>query len=534
MPIAAQDGIDDWIAPAHARSAPDGLDDWIAPANVPPDPYPDDWIHPDDWIAPAPSPAPGAAPPVPSQRPSAAGPGFSNQPAAWSDPLAAYWSLIPASRAGAMASQPPIFLPPTPFSHENIPASKWVTPPPIFLNSPGQPLSPPAATPSLPSIPTGGLLGALANLPATNAPRSGLLDAQANLPSANPAAFPPFQRTGFASGDGTQPALPPLFSTFANLPWSLPPAVSGATGDAGNYASESDGAGQFPFLDDAPFGALPLNAASGFTPPLHISQPANPTTLPFLLPAALTSGDGDRPAPQSFRQNLAPLDWATSPNVSGGADEYPIGPADPESWGRIQLAQNRPRGNPEDALDPLAPVRTEIYIAARNDLRQLQPNNYALSVPSFRAPGGAPTIDEISELKYALRIAESTQRLADTASQISGLVDSFAQTRRVVAVLQTSRGTLVAGSGNGRLEQAQRDAITNAGATRVPGAGVDAEIATLRFAKDQDRGEPQFIAASIPFCAGCRKAIQDAGGLITSPTTAVFPRNIPSVAFPLR
>ena len=193
-----------------------------------------------------------------------------------------------------------------------------------------------------------------------------------------------------------------------------------------------------------------------------------------------------------------------------------LGPLTQKAGVEVQLTQNRPRANPEDALDPLAPVRTEIYIATRNDLRQLQPTNYALSVPSFRAPGGAPTIDEIGELKYAYRVAESTQALADTASQISGLVDLFAQTRRVVAVLQTSRGTFVAGSGNGRLEKPQRDAITNAGATRVPAAGVEAEIAALKYAKDEGLGEPQFIAASIPFCSGCRKAIKHAGGLITS------------------
>jgi hypothetical protein len=45
---------------------------------------------------------------------------------------------------------------------------------------------------------------------------------------------------------------------------------------------------------------------------------------------------------------------------------------------------------------------------------------------------------------------------------------------------------------------------------------------------------PQFIAASRPFCYSCRKEIEDSGGLITSPTTAVFPLNIPSVVFPLR
>jgi hypothetical protein len=72
----------------------------------------------------------GAAPPrrsgapAPNAQPNLGNPGRSNPPAARPDPLAAYWSLIPASRPGATAWQPPIFLPPNPFSHENIPASK--------------------------------------------------------------------------------------------------------------------------------------------------------------------------------------------------------------------------------------------------------------------------------------------------------------------------------------------------------------------------------------------------------------------------
>jgi hypothetical protein len=522
---AGAGGIDDWFVPGQAPGAADGPDDWFVPTAARADTYPD------DWFVPVPAATQNAGPPPPNAQSSLGNPIQSASGAP--DPLAAHWPLIPASRAGAMAWQPPIFLPPNPFSHENIPASKWVTPPPIFLNSPGQSAFPAPAPPATPRLDAGyGLLGALANLTESNAPRSGLLDALANLPPGDTDAISSFQRTGIASRDGTQPALPSFVSSSANLPWSPPPAVSGATGDAGNYASESDGAGH-PFLDRAPFGARPLIAAAGFTPPLQISQPANPTALPFRLPSALTSDGSDLAAPRSFRQNSAALDWTTSPNVPGGAGDYPIGPAHPESWSRIQLTQNRSRVNPEDALDPLAPVRTEIYILARNYLRQLQPNNYALSVPSFRAPGGAPTIVEIGELKYAYRIAESTQPLAETASQISGLVDSFAQTRRVVAVLQTSRGTFVAGSGNVQLEDAQRKAVISIGATRVPAAGVDAEIAALKYAKDKDLGEPQFIAASIPFCPGCRKAIEGAGGLITSPTTAVFPRNIPS-AFPLR
>jgi hypothetical protein len=291
MPIAPQDGIDDWIAPAQARSAAEGLDDWIAPANAARDPYPDDWIHPDDWVAPAASPAPGAAPPAPSPRPAATGPGLSNHPVTPSDPLAAYWSLIPASRAGAMAWQPPIFLPPNPFSHENIPASKWLMPPPIFLNSPGRALSPPAAPPSLSSIPAGGLLGALANLPAADAPRSGLLDALANLPSAEPAAFPSFQPIGGASDDFDRSATPPLFQGLGDFPLSRPSVASGDSGNAGDGpAIEGNNTGQSSTLDGPPF-TLPFKLLPEPSLPQANSKPTNSETSPSARQVTPPSGD---------------------------------------------------------------------------------------------------------------------------------------------------------------------------------------------------------------------------------------------------
>lgn len=83
------------------------------------------------------------------------------------------------------------------------------------------------------------------------------------------------------------------------------------------------------------------------------------------------------------------------------------------------------------------------------------------------------------------------------------------------------------------LEADQRSAATAMGATSLDAAGVDAEIATLEYAEARG-GLPQFIAASRPFCEACRKEIEGRGGYITSPTTAIFPRNIPPVAFRLR
>jgi hypothetical protein len=249
MPIDPHDGIDDWFVPTASPAAADGRDDWFVPAPARADPYPDDWFVP----APAASPSTGA--PAPNAQPNRGNPGRSNPPAARPDPLADYWSLIPAARAGAMAWQPPIFLPPNPSSHENIPASKWITPPPIFLNSPGQPLLPRAAAPGFPSIPTGGLLDA----PATNSPRSGLLDALANLPSAEPAPLPWLQGPRFAAGAGGQSPTPPLFQNLGNLP-SLPQSI--ASGDFRNVsdgdAIEGDNAGQSSETAD------PL-----FTPPLE-------------------------------------------------------------------------------------------------------------------------------------------------------------------------------------------------------------------------------------------------------------------------
>jgi hypothetical protein len=242
MPIDPEDG---------------GPDDWFVPAS---DGYPDDWFvpasdgYPDDWFVPA-SAAPGTAKPAPDPQLGTANPALATRPAPRPDPLADYWSRVPASRVGAMAWHPP-----------------------IFLNSPGQ--SPLAASLNAPWIdPTRGLLGALANLPGPNVPT--LLGGIANLPSSNPAAFPSFQPTGLASDNGDQPALPPLFSSLADLPSSPPPTLL-------------DTVRQDPILD-APFGAE-SNAQPSFIPSMLNFQPVSPSASPFLQATGLVSGKDDSTA----------------------------------------------------------------------------------------------------------------------------------------------------------------------------------------------------------------------------------------------
>jgi hypothetical protein len=120
MPIDPQDG---------------GPDDWFVPTS---DGYPDDWFVPA-------SAAPGTAQPALSPQPGATNPAPATRPAPPPDPLTAFLSLIPAS--------------------------KWVTPPPIFPDAFGRfPLAP-AAPPTTPRLPAGyDLFGGLGNLPDASSP----------------------------------------------------------------------------------------------------------------------------------------------------------------------------------------------------------------------------------------------------------------------------------------------------------------------------------------------------------------------------
>jgi hypothetical protein len=102
---AGADGIDDWLVPGQTPNQADNSG--IAPASTASDGYPNDWIHPNTWNPPqAISPSP-ARPPTNTVS-SPVGLGFSNGLPP-TDPFAAHWSTIPASRLTAVAFAPPIF-----------------------------------------------------------------------------------------------------------------------------------------------------------------------------------------------------------------------------------------------------------------------------------------------------------------------------------------------------------------------------------------------------------------------------------------
>jgi hypothetical protein len=173
------------------------------PPSMASDGYPDDWFvpsadgYPDDWFVPEQSATPGTGQPALAAQPNVTNPTVSNPPAVPRDPFAAYWSLIPASRVGAMAWDPPNLplVGPSP-STNNFPAP---TPPavrPILFESRRPTLGvdglPPSSTqpPPSPAIPQGGLFGGLARFgtPSRAWPEGGLLSGLIRPGAASPGA----------------------------------------------------------------------------------------------------------------------------------------------------------------------------------------------------------------------------------------------------------------------------------------------------------------------------------------------------------
>jgi A nuclease family of the HNH/ENDO VII superfamily with conserved AHH len=261
-------------------------DDWFVPTNAPNiDPYPDDWYVPTGSSSASSTPtAPNSqsAPAVTANRNTFPSP--SNNSRAWNpEPFAAYWSLIPASRAGAMAWQPPFFLPPDPFAPQNIPASAWVTPPPTFPPSLRRFPSTASEPPDVP--PTGGaygLLGGIARLPAVSAPPNvppindgwGLLGGIARLPAASAPPNGPTIDDGWGLLDGIA-RLPAVSAPPSGPPiddgWGLPGGIARLPASASMWSIDA-APGLFSSMSrtqpvsnfgSAPFSGAPFEAPSG-------------------------------------------------------------------------------------------------------------------------------------------------------------------------------------------------------------------------------------------------------------------------------
>jgi hypothetical protein len=243
-------------------TAADGIDDWSVPGSGQ-----SDTSYPDDWFVPSVSsntnsiqtPPNFQSAPVATANGNTSAPPSNNSPAPRPDPLAAYWSLIPASRAGAMAWHPPIFLSPNPFAPGNIPASAWVTAPPITARLPDA-----STSPKVPAFDAGqGLLGAIARLPdasaSPNAPTfdalPSLLGAIARLPGASTSPNAP-----------TFDASPSLLGAIARLPGRSTP-LNVAVGTGQGLLAPISWAQPVPNFGSSLFSVPPFDAASSLGDP---------------------------------------------------------------------------------------------------------------------------------------------------------------------------------------------------------------------------------------------------------------------------
>ena len=110
--------------------------------------------------------------------------------------------------------------------------------------------------------------------------------------------------------------------------------------------------------------------------------------------------------------------------------------------------------------------------------------------------------------------------LADKVSEIHGALDPIAQGRRTTAVLSTDMGDIAAG-GARDLTPAQRATAARVGATTAASPGAHAEVTALEHARAMG-ARPDALAVSRPICPNCQQAIQQSGGTVTGPTTAVW------------
>jgi hypothetical protein len=372
--LTAADGIDDWFVPGNGRSDASYPDDWFVPQNTG-----NSASYPDDWFVPAVSSSANSVRTAPNfqSAPIATANGnkfaspSNNSPAARPDPLAAYWSLIPASRAGAMAWHPPIFLPPNPFSPENIPASAWVTPPPIFPHSFGQ--FPSTAREPLDVPPTAaahGLLGGIAKLLAASTPPDvpeigpgqGLLGAIARLPDAS---TPP-----------NVPAIGPGQGLIAPMLWAQP---------APNFGS-------------ALFSAPPFEATSGFGD--LYPRRSLLGNLAGLAPAPPSQSAGTNAFPTFNANGIIPPSLGALPLATTAAASFARGRTSPGP--AFAGPDSNPLSRLLNALNPISPAN-----AAEDEGGGLPP---ALFQALLQGLIDAATAKRLAEQQKILQEAEDARR----------------------------------------------------------------------------------------------------------------------------
>jgi hypothetical protein len=140
---------------------------------------------------------------------------------------------------------------------------------------------------------------------------------------------------------------------------------------------------------------------------------------------------------------------------------------------------------------------------------------------SERAMAGIGAIFAIAPMAGELGFAvEETAVLASRAGEIHSVLDPIAQAQRTTAILRTTGGIDIVAGGARDLSPAQR-ALLGSGEVAATLPGAHAEVTALQHAA-QSRMTPASMAVTRAICPMCAAAIEESGGVLTSPTTVIW------------
>ena len=115
----------------------------------------------------------------------------------------------------------------------------------------------------------------------------------------------------------------------------------------------------------------------------------------------------------------------------------------------------------------------------------------------------------------------ATEALSARANEVHSVLHPIAQQMRTTAALATDEGTTIIGGGASDLTPPQR-AILGPGEMASALPGEHAEITVLQAASDNGL-TPRALGVTRTICPACQAAIEESGGILTSPTTAIWP-----------
>jgi len=411
-------------APPDNPAGADGPDDWFVPTA---DGYPDDWFVPSPVATPAQS-GPGA-------QPNAAVPPVSNPPAVRPDPSADFWSLIPASRLGAMAWDPPTF----PGGSTTLPSggsspSVWGAGPPAAFPSIRTSgglfdglaqLAPANPYPGF-TLPFGGLLNPPA-APAPSSPGTGSVFPTAQPQSADPQSVAPTGRrpiTDYSAGeiaaDGAKSfgvGVGRFGIQSAGLLGDLREALASGAQRAADYlapgsapnagSTVSDYLASYPLLG-GPTSSQLQSAVESYTGPFYQSKTIvgdYAQTAGEFVPGALLMPEGSLAA-NALRYGLLPaLSSETAGQLAKGTAAEPWARA---AGGILGAAANTWRHLAPPVFDPIAQLRLNAEAGRAAEEAVGIPAN--APKPTIRIPGSGgvrfpdrltdKTLEEVKNVQY--------------------------------------------------------------------------------------------------------------------------------------